>query len=544
MRKFTLFLMSLFLTVGAMAQMPKPILELTADQIGRDYPYELSEDDANTVFALKDALTVAVKINTPESLSGRKSLFATSDPTQVANTSAKGINSYYVGYGLYDRNLAYLASWVAGDRFSTRNNVLTLSKNDVMVVYVINKEENTYKMYVNGVIPESGSYVNANPTGFMNGYEIATPGMVKEDYENAKIYIGGAKNKSGVSEVFNGVITNVKVYDRALTDNEVKHIDFVGNYYRLQGISGNYIDASSIYNNATAKVGQMSMKSDANCNLAGTIFYFNEERNLLNYATGTYTRDTREIGAINDNTKSIWTIDVSSRDSQKFVLTDTNTTGSKNLHDNSGNRADKCSSVCGNRHDFSIVKVTSLPVTITAAKYATFYAPVAVEVPEGVTAHTVTINGKWATLSEALEVIPANTGVVLYSETAATYNFAITDDVEAIEGNALRGSAAATYYTAAGTYYALGLVDGEVGFYRDEFKNNHFQNNSHKAYLYVEGTQNAASYSFRFQDGTTAIENVEVENEVKGIYDLTGRRVEAITAPGIYIVGGKKVLVK
>ena len=55
---------------------------------------------------------------------------------------------------------------------------------------------------------------------------------------------------------------------------------------------------------------------------------------------------------------------------------------------------------------------------------------------------------------------------------------------------------------------------------------------------------NAASYSFRFGEGTTAIENVEVENEVKVIYDLTGRRVEAITAPGIYIVNGKKTLVK
>jgi hypothetical protein len=38
---------------------------------------------------------------------------------------------------------------------------------------------------------------------------------------------------------------------------------------------------------------------------------------------------------------------------------------------------------------------------------------------------------------------------------------------------------------------------------------------------------------------------VKGENgEVKTIYDLTGRRVENITAPGIYIVNGKKVLVK
>ena len=43
----------------------------------------------------------------------------------------------------------------------------------------------------------------------------------------------------------------------------------------------------------------------------------------------------------------------------------------------------------------------------------------------------------------------------------------------------------------------------------------------------------------------TGIENVIGENgEVKAIYDLTGRRIDTITNRGIYIVGGKKVLVK
>ena len=69
-------------------------------------------------------------------------------------------------------------------------------------------------------------------------------------------------------------------------------------------------------------------------------------------------------------------------------------------------------------------------------------------------------------------------------------------------------------------------------------------NNAFKAYLPKATGMNAVSYSFRFEGATTAIENVEVESAVKVIYDLTGRRVEAITAPGIYIVGGKKVLVK
>lgn len=40
------------------------------------------------------------------------------------------------------------------------------------------------------------------------------------------------------------------------------------------------------------------------------------------------------------------------------------------------------------------------------------------------------------------------------------------------------------------------------------------------------------------------IEDIAGEQGTKAIFDLTGRRVEAITAPGIYIVNGKKVIVK
>ena len=42
----------------------------------------------------------------------------------------------------------------------------------------------------------------------------------------------------------------------------------------------------------------------------------------------------------------------------------------------------------------------------------------------------------------------------------------------------------------------------------------------------------------------TGIENVEVENGAQVIYDLTGRKVENANVRGIYIINGKKVLVK
>ena len=59
----------------------------------------------------------------------------------------------------------------------------------------------------------------------------------------------------------------------------------------------------------------------------------------------------------------------------------------------------------------------------------------------------------------------------------------------------------------------------------------------------------AANYSNLFRidvvDVETGIDEVKGENgNVKAVYDITGRRVETVTAPGIYIVDGKKVLVK
>ena len=282
---------------------------------------------------------------------------------------------------------------------------------------------------------------------------------------------------------------------------------------------------------------------------AESVWYYSNSK-ILSYSAGKFIKEvdnTRGLQGVGVEGGSV-TIAASPRGNGKYTVAcpsylHFNTSGSNYFGDHCGSEGGHAT------HDMILENVMSLPVTITSAGWATFYAPVAVKVAAGVTAYAVTINGEWATLT-AIEggVIPANTGVVLQGE-ANTYNFAVTNTTATVDSD-LTGTVAATYITDDAYVLTVdntakaGVCFGKAT--KNQQSNNSWLNNSHKAYLPMTDGVNAASYSFRFEgEGTTAIEEVKTENgEVKAIYDLTGRRVEEITAPGIYIVNGKKTLVK
>ena len=185
-------------------------------------------------------------------------------------------------------------------------------------------------------------------------------------------------------------------------------------------------------------------------------------------------------------------------------------------------------------------------LNVTDAGWATLYLGYNAEIPSDVDAYIVTglKEDNWLNLVEVEGVLPANTGVLVNaSEGSYIFNYAPVATAN-VENNLLEGSVVAEY--VSGAAYVLGYAEGttDVVFAKAKLTDGSFLNNANKAYLPKTDGMKAASYSFRFEgEGTTAIENVEVENASNVIYDLTGRQVNAAER-GIYIINGKKVLVK
>ena len=197
-------------------------------------------------------------------------------------------------------------------------------------------------------------------------------------------------------------------------------------------------------------------------------------------------------------------------------------------------------------------------LNVTDAGYATLYLgyPAAIPTIDGEDNGVYIVkedgvNENYIHLESVTGVLPANTGVIVKAN-QGTYEFVYSaDETTAVTGNMLTGTTENAVITkdAEKEYYILANGEIGVGLYKPTIGENatQFNNAANKAYLVVPAAQaqGVASYSFRFGEGTTGIDEVKGENgNVKTIYDLTGRRVEEITAPGIYIVGGKKVLVK
>ncbi|MGN1243837.1 MAG: discoidin domain-containing protein, partial [Alloprevotella sp.] len=183
-------------------------------------------------------------------------------------------------------------------------------------------------------------------------------------------------------------------------------------FYRLKGhSSGNYMDASGVADSDN----RMSMKSEAECSATGSVFYLTADNKLLSLYNGLYLTDTYSQTAQGEANGNTLTIFPSEGDVEGKYTLYTNFSGSKYVYDNTV-KIDRNPSYAV-QCNWTLERVTSLPVNISSVGWATFYAPVPIHIPADgeVAAYTVAINETAGTcaLTQVIGDIPANTGLVL-----------------------------------------------------------------------------------------------------------------------------------
>lgn len=203
-----------------------------------------------------------------------------------------------------------------------------------------------------------------------------------------------------------------------------------------------------------------------------------------------------------------------------------------------------------------IQKVTTYPVSISAAGYASLCLPFSVTLPEsGLTAYKVTAinrdNNNEMNLESVGRTIPAGEPVILQGA-AGNYTLTINADNGTKATNNILTGATVKRTGISEEYYALAkkTIDETetVAFFRVSTTNMP----ANKAYLLKKNipaqADNAAMFMFNFDGNGGEVTDIntatKTETESNVYYDLNGRRV-LYPSHGIYVKGnGQKVFIK
>ena len=182
------------------------------------YPYAVSPSVASKVFA-KENITIAVDVTMPASFANntRYALVCAADPTKAV-TGATKKDSPYVGFGLNGPNPVYLPSSASGDKFTYREHTFAGNTN-YKVVYVIDKTNQKFSIYVDGALKSSADYPVVE-------YELQSFSNFATN-ENAVLYVGGGVvNNTTAHDKFGGKIHSVHFFEGALSGEEIANIDY------------------------------------------------------------------------------------------------------------------------------------------------------------------------------------------------------------------------------------------------------------------------------------------------------------------------------
>lgn len=194
--------------------------------------------------------------------------------------------------------------------------------------------------------------------------------------------------------------------------------------------------------------------------------------------------------------------------------------------------------------------------------YGTYSNSKAFKVSEGLNVAKVSIdenNKLIVTTYGTGTIVPANTGVMVSAEKPDNYSVELLDEdgnPDLKTGNMLRptgdnGIAAADMAAndANCKYYRLTMHNKEtIGFFWGAAEGAAFNLAANKAYLAVPVEQAAKIAGFNIGGGsTTSIAGITAGAGADGerkVYNLQGQRVSGALAKGLYIIDGKKVIIK
>lgn len=312
-------------------------------------------------------------------------------------------------------------------------------------------------------------------------------------------------------------------------------------FYRFRNVRSNK------YLTTTLTGSKMTMAADAT---SAAIFYLTSDNKLVGYDNGFYTQNFDGNYGFQDASGTGYVV--------TFPNGNTYTEATACYHINRGNRSiygngatldagrDVATNHTDTGYDWTIEAVTALPLTIGQVGWSTFYAPVPVTIPDGVTAYIAGIEGNICTLTEVTGTVPANTGLILYKQDGGNVEMTIAESgTTDVAGNALVGGTNTVNRENGYIYYALQKNSSDaskVGLYQ-------YTTGTLKGFraFYRAASEsseaNAAGFSFdTIITGIDGILGTDGTNDGT-IYDLSGRRLNK-PVKGLNIIGGKKVLVK
>lgn len=320
-----------------------------------------------------------------------------------------------------------------------------------------------------------------------------------------------------------------------------------GKFYRFKSVKHNKRLRSNV-SNGVLQCG------DANDNGRESIFYLNADNKLVAYVEGQYIGWEKSALADVGQPGYVTAFGCGSNYASYTIATVNG--GNKRYIYCGGTRWDRGNTPDDSGYDWVIDEVPFLPVGVnTTAGYGTLYSPVALEQSYGrIKAYTGKVADGVLKLTPVEGTIPQNTPVIFEYVTGAegaegnqNVFLGVQADVEgdAYANNGTNGYLSGQFVTTAkaadaSIYTLQNKSTHGIGMYK--YSGANIQ--GFRAYLPYTAPAGANALRMVFDDVTTGIEGIEVNDGGKtAIYDLSGRRVSRMTK-GLYIVNGKKVFIK